>query len=127
MTMLDRMRRHRNWLKWSLGIVIAGFVLLYVPSFLRPAGVGAAPTDTLVRRLRERARRDGDDETPLPGDDYLAELNEAYNHYFFHYTATPLLVVETSAVDPGWGGEAVDALLRQLRTMSGGTIYYVPR
>ena len=48
MTMLDRMRRHRNWLKWSLGIVIAGFVLLYVPSFLRPTGVGAAPNDTLV-------------------------------------------------------------------------------
>jgi deoxyadenosine/deoxycytidine kinase len=85
-----------------------------------------APTDTLVRRLHERARRD-EDEAPLPGDAYVAELNEAYNHYFFHYTATPLLVVETSAVDPGWGDEAVDALLRQLRSMTGGTIYYVPR
>jgi deoxyadenosine/deoxycytidine kinase len=85
-----------------------------------------APTDTLVRRLRERARRD-EDETPLPADDYVAELNEAYNHYFFHYTDTPLLVVETSAVDPGWGDEAADDVLRQVRAMSGGTIYYVPR
>jgi deoxyadenosine/deoxycytidine kinase len=85
-----------------------------------------APTDTLVRRLRERARRD-EDETPLPAADYVAELNEAYNHYFFHYTDTPLLVVETSAVDPGWGDEAADDVLRQLRAMSGGTIYYVPR
>ncbi|MCC7009286.1 MAG: peptidyl-prolyl cis-trans isomerase [Acidobacteria bacterium] len=34
MTMLDRMRRHRAWLKWSLGIVVATFVLLYIPQFL---------------------------------------------------------------------------------------------
>ena len=37
MTMLDRMRRHRGWLKWSLGIVVVMFILLYIPSFLRPA------------------------------------------------------------------------------------------
>jgi len=49
MTMLDRMRRHRSWLKWSLGIVVATFILLYVPSFLNPgAGTGAAPTDTIA-------------------------------------------------------------------------------
>jgi peptidyl-prolyl cis-trans isomerase D len=34
MTMLDRMRRHRNWLKWSLFIVVVAFVALYIPSFL---------------------------------------------------------------------------------------------
>jgi peptidyl-prolyl cis-trans isomerase D len=31
MTMLDRMRRHRGWLKWSLGLVVLSFVLLYIP------------------------------------------------------------------------------------------------
>jgi peptidyl-prolyl cis-trans isomerase D len=46
--MLDRMRRHRAWLKWSLGIVVLTFILLYVPSFLSQDGVGAAPTDTLA-------------------------------------------------------------------------------
>ncbi|HKV99578.1 MAG TPA: peptidyl-prolyl cis-trans isomerase [Vicinamibacterales bacterium] len=48
MTMLDRMRQHRNWLKWSLGIVVAAFVLLYVPSFLRPGGPGTLSTDVLA-------------------------------------------------------------------------------
>src|SRR5215203_5868465 len=35
MTMLDRMRRHRNWLKWSLALVVLAFILLYIPDFLR--------------------------------------------------------------------------------------------
>jgi peptidyl-prolyl cis-trans isomerase D len=35
MTMLDRMRRHKGWLKWSLAIVILAFVVLYIPSFLK--------------------------------------------------------------------------------------------
>jgi len=30
---------------------------------------------------------------------YLADLNEAYTHFFFHYTASPLLVVNTSDID----------------------------
>ncbi len=48
MTMLDRMRRHKAWLKWSLGIVVAAFILLYIPSFLSPTAVGAAPGDMLA-------------------------------------------------------------------------------
>jgi deoxyadenosine/deoxycytidine kinase len=63
----------------------------------------------------------------MPTDEYLAELNEAYNHFFFHYTATPLLVVETSQLDPAWGDEALDDLIRQIRTLTRGTRYYVPR
>ena len=34
MTMLDRMRRHRNWLKWSLALVVLAFIALYFPSFM---------------------------------------------------------------------------------------------
>jgi peptidyl-prolyl cis-trans isomerase D len=52
MTMLDRMRRHKGWLKWSLGVVVATFIFLYVPQFLDPtgtgAGTGAAPGDVLA-------------------------------------------------------------------------------
>ena len=86
-----------------------------------------APTDTLKRQLKERAKRAEDDAPALPSEAYLAELNEAYNHFFFHYTATPLLVVETSHIDLSWGDEAVDELLRQIKGMGGGTRYYVPR
>lgn len=87
-----------------------------------------SPTDVLRRRVRNRPRNEDDgDTTPLPGDEYLAEVNEAYNHFFFHYTATPLLVVETSHFDLSWGDEALDDLLRQVRSMGRGTRYYVPR
>ncbi|HUP41095.1 MAG TPA: peptidylprolyl isomerase [Vicinamibacterales bacterium] len=34
MTMLDRMRRHRGWLKWSLAAVVLTFIFLYIPSFM---------------------------------------------------------------------------------------------
>ena len=32
MTMLDRMRRHKNWLKWSLVLVVLAFIALYIPA-----------------------------------------------------------------------------------------------
>ena len=85
-----------------------------------------APTDVLLRRLRDRAR-DLDRETNDPDPGYLKELNEAYQHFFFHYTATPLLVVETSEVDLTGSDDALDDLLRQMASMSRGTRYYVPR
>jgi deoxyadenosine/deoxycytidine kinase len=84
-----------------------------------------APTDVLRRRLRDRAR--ANPEAPLLDDEYVRELNEAFNHFFFHYQATPLLVIETSQFDLSWGEEALDDLVKQLRGMGRGTRYYVPR
>ena len=86
------------------------------------------PTDALRRRLHERARANPDLPSP-PRDDeeYVRELNEAYNHFFFHYNATPLLVVETSQFDLTWGSGALDDLVKQLKGMGRGTRYYVPR
>ena len=85
-----------------------------------------APTELVKKRVRERESR-ADVEEAAPSDEYLKELTEAYNHFFFHYTATPLLVVETSHVDLTWGDEAISDLLRQIKTMGRGTQYYVPR
>ena len=84
-----------------------------------------SPIEPLRKRLRELERTIPD--FPHLDDEYLQELNEAYNHFFFHYTATPLLVVETSHFDLSWGDEAIVDLERQLRSMGKGTRYYVPR
>ena len=84
------------------------------------------PTDVLLRRLRARpADPDGTRFDPDP--EYLRELNEAYHHFFFHYNTTPLLVVETSEFDTDASDEALADLVKQIRTMAGGTRYYVPR
>ena len=48
MTMLDGMRRHKGWLKWSLALVCLAFVFLYVPEFVDQSAVTGAPTDVLV-------------------------------------------------------------------------------
>src|SRR5919204_1256648 len=48
MTMLDRMRRHKNWLKWSLGLVCLAFIIFYIPDFLR-GSADAAAGDTIAR------------------------------------------------------------------------------
>jgi deoxyadenosine/deoxycytidine kinase len=82
-----------------------------------------APTEVLIKRIRARGRPE---ETRL-SEDYLAEVNRAYNYYFFHYTQTPLLVVNTTDVDLSNRAEDVDDLVRQIETMNKGTLYYVPR
>jgi len=85
-----------------------------------------APTDVLIKRLKERGR-DPEQQAYRPDPEYVRGLNEAYQHFFFHYTATPLLVVETSQIDFGRSDEAVDDLIRQIKTLGRGTQYYVPR
>ena len=85
-----------------------------------------APTELLMQRLRERPE-DPDRDVPLPAEEYVREMNEAYQHFFFHYTSTPLLVVETSEFDPESDDVALDELLKQIRGMGKGTRYYVAR
>ena len=49
MTTLDTMRRHKNWLKWSLAVVCLAFVIFYIPDFLRGTGADAASGDTIAK------------------------------------------------------------------------------
>jgi deoxyguanosine kinase len=85
-----------------------------------------APTEVLLRRLKDQPA-DPEQQVPQPDAEYLRELNEAYQHFFFHYTTTPLLVVETSQFDPETSDDALDDLVRQIDGMGRGTQYYVPR
>ena len=82
-----------------------------------------APTEVLMKRVKSRGRPE---EKGL-SEEYMTEVNRAYNHYFFHYNATPLLVVNTADVDFARSDEDVDDLLRQIKGMGKGTQYYVPR
>ena len=86
-----------------------------------------APTELLLKRLREQARDTEDGDTLIPDATYLQELNAAYQHFFFHYTASPLLVVETSSFGSRPTDAIVDDLIRQIEEMTGGTRYCVPR
>ncbi|MGE0593677.1 MAG: deoxynucleoside kinase [Vicinamibacterales bacterium] len=85
-----------------------------------------APSEILLRRLREREHPPEHD-APEPDDRYVREVNDAYQHFFFHYTATPLLVVETAHAPLHASDEAIDDLIRQIQGMNKGTQYYVPR
>jgi deoxyguanosine kinase len=86
-----------------------------------------APTEVLIERRRRQPDDDNESDVPRPGEDYIRELNEAYQHFFFHYTATPLLVVETSEFDPETDDAALDELVRQIKAMGKGTRYYIAR
>jgi deoxyadenosine/deoxycytidine kinase len=79
-----------------------------------------APTELLLRRIHARKRP----EEARLSEEYLSEVNRAYDHYFFHYKETPLLVVNTSEVDFVKNADDVDDLMRQLRGMGKGTQYY---
>ena len=81
-----------------------------------------AGTDVLMERIRKRHR---DFEANL-SEKYIAEVNRSYNHFFFHYEATPLLVVNTSDIDFVNREEDLEDLIEQIRTMEKGVQYYVP-
>ena len=59
MTMLDRMRRHRNWLKWSLALVCLAFVIFYIPDFLSESDDGSGGHQHGRRRRGPRNSRRG--------------------------------------------------------------------
>lgn len=46
--MLDGMRRHKGWLKWSLALVCLAFVFLYVPGFVDQTAVEGMPNEVLA-------------------------------------------------------------------------------
>lgn len=79
--------------------------------------------DLLMRRVRKRGR-------PFEhgmSREYLAELSEAYNHYFFHYTETPLLVVNVGDMDFVNNEADFEDLVNQICAPHPGTRYYVPK
>jgi deoxyadenosine/deoxycytidine kinase len=58
--------------------------------------------------------------------DYLESVVTAYEHFFFHYTSSDLLVIETSAIDFVDRNEDLQQLLHRLSQPVKGTQYFLP-
>ena len=76
--------------------------------------------------LLERIRRRGREFEARIEPEYLERLSEAYSYFFFHYTETPLLVVNTDDIDFVNEPADLDALIAQIRRCRRGTQVYVP-
>ncbi len=56
--------------------------------------------------------------------EYLTSVVEAYNHYFFHYNRTPLLVIKTDQLDFVENSTHLDEIFTQIAEMRQGTRYF---
>jgi deoxyadenosine/deoxycytidine kinase len=81
-----------------------------------------ATPDTLMERIAKRGRsfeKEMDRE-------YIKSLNEAYNHFFFHYNEAPLLVVNTNRIDFVNNPDDFADLEKRILSHRQGTVYYAP-
>lgn len=79
-------------------------------------------TERLMRNIRHRNR-------PYEkeiSEDYLRTLNEAYNHFFFHYDETPILIVNATAIDYVGNPQHLEALIAEIQREEVGIRYYNP-
>lgn len=79
-----------------------------------------ASTEVLVRRQHK-------DAGPALAAETLEALGKGYNHYFFHYSATPLLVVNTNDLDLRAEGQDLGDLMERVFQTHAGTQYYTPK
>jgi len=59
-------------------------------------------------------------------EEYLQEVVKAYEHFFFHYTSSDLLIVNTSEIDFVERNEDLQELLRKVSEPIKGTQYFLP-
>ena len=81
-----------------------------------------ATPEVLKKRLK---KKDAPGERAI-SDDYIEEVAKAYDHFFFHYSASDLLVVNTSDIDFVDRHEDLQELLRRLTEPIKGTQYFLP-
>jgi deoxyguanosine kinase len=81
-----------------------------------------APVDVLLQRIRQR----GILSEQAIDRDYLNQLNEAYTQLFHYYSASPLLIVNATAIDLAGNPEHYQQLVEYLLTIKSGRHYYNP-
>lgn len=81
-----------------------------------------ARMDVLMARIKKRGR---EFERKFDAG-YLEELCKAYNEFFFHYSETPLLVINTSDIDFVNNEADLENLLSVIRRHRHGVQHYIP-
>ncbi len=81
-----------------------------------------ASPEVLKKRLR---KKNVAGETAV-SDDYIEEVVKAYEHFFFHYTSSDLLVVNTNDIDFVERHTDLQELLRRVSEPIRGTQYFLP-
>jgi deoxyadenosine/deoxycytidine kinase len=81
-----------------------------------------AKPEVLRARIAKKASRD---ETRISLE-YIEEVARAYEHFFFRYAASDLLVINTSEIDFVERSEDLQQLLRRLQDPVKGTQYFLP-
>lgn len=76
--------------------------------------------------LRERLERKNIPREQRVSDEYLAEVVKAYDHFFFRYNQTDLLVVNTSEIDFVERDADMRELMKRIEEPVAGTQYYLP-
>ena len=76
--------------------------------------------------LQKRVTKKGDPSETEISPDYLEAVSNAYEHFFFRYSASNLLVVDTSDIDFVERNHDLQELLRRLRQPVKGTQYFLP-
>lgn len=76
--------------------------------------------------LKQRVKRKGITGERAISDDYLEQVVAAYEHFFFHYTVSDLLVVNTSDIDFVNNNADLQMLLKRLSEPIKGTQYFLP-
>lgn len=76
--------------------------------------------------LRSRIAKKGAEAESRISPEYVTEVAKAYEHFFFRYTASDLLVVNTSEIDFVERNDDLQQLLRRIEEPIKGTQYFLP-
>jgi deoxyadenosine/deoxycytidine kinase len=76
--------------------------------------------------LKQRLKRKGVTQEQAISDAYIEQVAKAYEHFFFHYTASDLLVVDTSEIDFVNREQDLALLLKRLSEPIKGKQYFRP-
>jgi deoxyadenosine/deoxycytidine kinase len=76
--------------------------------------------------LKKRLKKKNAPEEKTINEDYLEEVVKAYEHFFFHYTSSDLLIVNTSEIDFVEHNLDLQELLRKVSAPIKGTQYFLP-